>query len=155
MKRPVKLTPTMRSHDDMELDSFQANPNKNVSSLILEQTMKLDTKSKQLEKILGTVNAHIVNSTMNDVIRLKPIFDEEKLKLIRLRIVVNKLYDHSRDSTTEFVFVEMSTVTEFPEWNEVSKQVNICTKLLRQYLSKRFVIPEAIYIDDGECFPSS
>ncbi len=37
-KRPAKgTTTTLRSYDDMELESFQADPTKNLASLILEQ----------------------------------------------------------------------------------------------------------------------
>ena len=150
-KRTFKV-PSFRSHDDSELEHLIADSaNRSTKSLILEQTMKLDTKSKQLENILGTVNAHIVNSTMKDVIRLKPIFDEEKLKLIQLRILVSKLYELSRSPTSEYVFVEMVSNTEFPEWNQISIEVNKCSKMLKHYLSEKSVVAnDQTNINEGE-----
>ena len=114
-------------HDDTELVlslRFNNDNKFNPNTMLIT----LESKLFSLEKQLHEINTFLVSSTLQVILHNKPIFDNEKLKILRLKGQLTSLYCNNliiiQQYTERFVMT-----TQFSEWNRIAKE---CNRLIDQ-----------------------
>lgn len=115
-------------------DSFAGGNLRNNFAVVL----KLDAKLKNAWQILDRVNKTLYCETTAVILKNKPAFDEQKLRLIKLDNIVKEIYSSglitafkpmlsgltssSLSAFTESVYLYEGSI--FMDWNEIAKAIN-------------------------------
>ncbi len=103
--------------DDVEIVSHRNTDINNYSAI----SIALESKLYRLEKQLHEINSYLVLSTMEVILRNKPIFDMEKLKILRLK---GQLSWIGRPNNVIVSYEHLDSNTEFAEWNRIATECN-------------------------------
>lgn len=101
----------------------------NQCDLPTNEVLKLHSKIKTAWKILDTVNISLYHETTNEILQNKPIFDEQKQKLIILESSIEKIYQCGlvvalKPFTTNINVALLNSKTKFADWNDIANQIN-------------------------------
>jgi hypothetical protein len=104
--------------------------------------LKLHSKIKTAWKVLDTINFSLYHETTNEILLHKPIFDEQKQKLILLESVIEKIYQCGLivafkpfSSSISFSSAMLNSKTKYSDWNEVANQINFLLSHVVEMLS--------------------
>ncbi len=75
--------------------------------------IELEAQLKRSESLLYQINSYLVNSTTEVILRVKPTFDEEKLKLIKVRGIVERIYKKNISRFDDNWNIKLNENTEF------------------------------------------
>lgn len=115
MKRPNTF-----AKDDMDINVSTSTPTSLPKNG--EKYMQLDAKLRQALIVLQHVNQFLVMSPLHVIAKSKPIFDEEKTKLVKLNLFVEKAYaNHFENKGIDF---RLQNDTDFQNWNNLVSEIN-------------------------------
>lgn len=107
---------------------------KNMSPIPSESgavLINLDSKLRTLITVLQEINFTLVNSTTQEILAHKPVFDKEKLKIIKLQNEVERGYALIHEKNPRLLFSErLDTNTGFNSYNKIAFEINDMIGLL-------------------------
>ena len=125
--------------DDIQVASSSATTSTSATRQITtsELLIRLEARIVSAEKLLSEINTFLVNSTTDIILSTKPIFDEQKRSLIRLRGFIERSHNrhnHNNNNTTTngspLNLSRLHDSTDFKDWNVVAVEVNkLCTSI--------------------------
>ena len=100
--------------------------------------IKIHSKVIKARNLLLDINISLANSTTEIILKHKPVFDEEKRRLITYQASIDKLYQNGL--TTQFeqltpINCHLCETTEFEDWNKLARDINKLTIKLRDVCS--------------------
>lgn len=121
--------------DDLSTSSLATSaPSSSSAPMDFAIVLKLDSKVKSAWTIMDAINKSLYHSTTDAILKHKPIFDKQKLILIRVDIVIQRIYDggltktfkplDGEDSFPALSSLKLDGNTVFPEWNDVVASIN-------------------------------
>lgn len=118
------------SRDDSEL--------RKTPLLDADVVIKIHSKVIRARNLLMDINISLANSTTDIILKHKPVFDEEKRRLITFQSSIDKLYQNGL--TTQFeqltpINCHLCETTDFEEWNQLARDINNLTIKLRDVCS--------------------
>jgi hypothetical protein len=102
--------------------------------------LKLHSKIKTAWKTLDTINFALYHETTNEILLHKPIFDEQKQKLILLESAIEKIYQCGlvvafKPFSSSTNISMLNAKTKYSDWNEIASQINILFAHVLEMLS--------------------
>jgi hypothetical protein len=102
--------------------------------------LKLHSKIKTAWKTLDTINFALYHETTNEILLHKPIFDEQKQKLILLESAIEKIYQCGlvvafKPFCSSIKFSMLNMKTKYSDWNEIASQINFLLAHVLEMLS--------------------
>jgi len=112
------------SRDDSEL--------RKMPLLDADVVIKIHSKVIKARNLLLDINISLANSTTEIILKHKPVFDEEKRRLITYQASIDKLYQNGL--TTQFeqltpINCHLCETTEFEDWNKLARDIKLTIKL--------------------------
>jgi len=148
-KRPVSKNINGRISDDSLYQNVQSD-----GKIVGGQVLKLDAKIKTAWTILGQVNQSICLSTTAVILENKPIFDEQKIILIKLGVTIESIYMAGLNQKfTSFNVAALSKMkleekTLFGNWNKLAVEINELSDLVVQLAYDGNVVENLVLQDD-------
>ena len=134
----------LTTDDITELNSYKNNDN----------VLKLIHENKKHWTLLEDINTLICNETTNFILQNKPVFDKEKLKLIKIDLLINKILDfglkYSFENNNESIVLynqntndhyKLDVNTFNNSWNNNSEKINTLIKnIINEYKKEHTII---------------
>ncbi len=109
--------------------------------------ISLESKLIRLEKQLQEINQFLILSTVDIIVRNKPIFDEEKLKILRWKAKLSQTSSIDKNFQNDL----LANTTEFADWNHIASE---CNKLIQQISVKSSMLPPQKKVTtSAQCIP--
>ena len=135
----------LTTDDINELNSYKNNDN----------VLKLIHENKKQWNLLEDINSLICNETTNFILQNKPVFDKEKLKLIKIDLLINKILDFGlkysfennnnditllyNKNTNDDYNLDVNTFNN--SWNTNSEKINMLIKnIINEYKKEHTII---------------
>jgi len=119
-----RRTAAAKAQDDSTLQELRTTSESKSNGVLV---IKLQAICRKAEAQLGEINTALINSSMDIVMKNKPVFDEEKVKLFSIQAALDKQYSQGllvSQNHAVIVPVRLCDTTEFPAWNYVASELN-------------------------------
>lgn len=117
--------------DDIKIASSSFSEARESAQITTSELLiRLEAKIVTAEKLLSEINTFLVNSTTHVILSTKPIFDEQKRSLIRLRVFIERSRTRHNIRVSPLNLSRLHDSTDFKEWNALAIEVNkLCTSI--------------------------
>jgi hypothetical protein len=112
-----------RAADDLDLLESNVGSVQGVQDADM-LAIKLHSKLLKAHNLLNNINISLVSSTLDEIIKYKPVFDAEKLVLLKLLGAVETSYKKQSGAVSKSIDVALNEETGFAEWNSLSVEIN-------------------------------